>query len=732
MIIKNMKILLPFLIGVMVWSFAITPVKSDLMNFTSTTVLTPNFNASSWGAYDKIDMVYYNGDWYVSASQRGTRLELAKFNDYNMSDKEFGSTTFSDYLCDSGGTAPCKYVDWNLINGQIEMFGTVSGKYSTYWYVDLDDFQYHTRGQESYATGSTRTAYYGNDGTVFFRIFGATSNTRNISESGQYLYNYTKTWHLPENAFPKSTAGSIEITIGDLHYESDNKDYYLVFLNSTNDKCHGTSSGITCGRCWVGVWGSNFGFNDYNWCSRAIDGSIMSIGSYLDGTILYTVAVNTSNIARIMAFDTVNIHFGQWLRIDEQVLNLTDYESSINATNLATAIGLSRDDKGRFALMFAKNTSLTTSPTFYLMYESSPCFCSDWVNASCLTYNYRQQVRQCNRFCVDSLEVQSVVDTSCEEEYKPYDETVPEQRKKQKCFTGGCLGEWAYPLDVETDMESECYLDAYEDHKEDILRLNETVEVNYSISVHTERYSFFGSGGRLGDRKFGLYLCNPLDDCAVDGTRYLCESQANMTQTAGRIFNVSDTFDVEDLQFGYVVAEGKQCAMISSVGLFDQKYGWERYRVSGSYSICGYMYCGNRRVCEHSGLKMYSTVEMVNCKLNRTSRIECTSGKCEDGVCVEALAGEIRSPSGNPFEWIMSEAEYNLGSTVTMVFAFGISLGGGIYSVVLTKKWQMGAIGMMGLVALFMSIGWLPAIIGVLWILSIAVILMKGLFFKGE
>ena len=730
MINKNMKKF--FLLGLMVFmAFSISPVKAELINFTSPSVYTISYDGSQ-SNINRIKARYVGTNWYLSAGRMmGTGIlfqRIAKFDDSEFEIKNWGFENLwsgSGYYC--GGVQPCRYTDWIIYNNKIEVIGGTNGNTIGYWYKDLNNGTSHNRtSSKIYSTGNgVQDIVYANDGTVFFRR-GTSPANRTYNQPFAFnnfdantnpnILDWGNTWYLPTGLFPMTGGGSLGLTSTELWYIDSIDEYWLFFLNQTKSQTD----------WFLARFDGNYDYLSYTTaCNDTAYGQILSGSSFLLDNIMYSVALNTTNSLIIKAWDIESTHNSNtFIQIDTQELNLTVYESSLNNENMATGVGLSHDGS-KFWLFFNKNES--TSDIIYAMVQGSACECSAWVNESCISSTYMKQTRQCSQYCDPEDSIQYLETDDCYEWFDPSKPKSPVRKKKKECYTGGCLGEWAYPLEVVTDMDSECYLDAYADHGQELLKMNQS-EINYSISVHVDTYNFIGWSGHLGSNKYGMTMCNPLDECVLDNVRYLCESQTNMSQTAGKTYDTS--LSVEDLQFGFIIGEGKQCAKEVGVSWFAQKYGWYRYRVLGSYSICGYRYCGDRRVCERSGLKVYSTQEMHDCQLNRTSRIECTSGKCKDGECVEKLEGEIRSPSGNPFEWIIGEAEYNLGTTMTMIMAIGGTFGIGVYAGIITKKWQISGMVMMGMSLLFMTLGWLPAIIGILWILGISVLLMKGLFFK--
>ncbi len=220
---------------------------------------------------------------------------------------------------------------------------------------------------------------------------------------------------------------------------------------------------------------------------------------------------------------------------------------------------------------------------------------------------------------------------------------------------------------------------------------------------------------------YGLMVCNPLYDCFE--ANYLCESQFNMTQTK----DWTQYYPNDTISAHFEINNAGQC---KSVRQFMFDYGWSSYRVAGQLQYCCDRKCGGNK-CIRRGVVDYTIQQFNDCSLNETSLTECAVG-CLDGVCIDEIPDSelVRSPSGNPFNWIIQEAEYNMGTVVMQVFAVGISTGSGIYATVVSKKWEIGAMSTMGLILLFLTLGWLPQIVAVLWILSVA--LLIGYMISGK
>jgi hypothetical protein len=104
---------------------------------------------------------------------------------------------------------------------------------------------------------------------------------------------------------------------------------------------------------------------------------------------------------------------------------------------------------------------------------------------------------------------------------------------------------------------------------------------------------------------------------------------------------------------------------------------------------------------------------------------------CENGIC-KPSAIQPSQLTGNVFDIVKNLTESSFSGWFLTLISVFVTAGSSIYADIMTKKWQIAlGIGMMSFL-FFLFIGWLPSWLGILWILSVAIILMKGLFFKGD
>jgi hypothetical protein len=131
----------------------------------------------------------------------------------------------------------------------------------------------------------------------------------------------------------------------------------------------------------------------------------------------------------------------------------------------------------------------------------------------------------------------------------------------------------------------------------------------------------------------------------------------------------------------------------------------------------------------------YETYRLVDCSQNESSfclyGCSLSSGRCNSG---------IPDPSENLdiFSWLLKLGNNAFPEFVKNIISFGV-IGVVIVTIALEMKTAEGGIEWriplgvgLGLIAVFLVMKWLNPIIGVLWILSIAIIFMKSMFFKGD
>ena len=350
----------------------------------------------------------------------------------------------------------------------------------------------------------------------------------------------------------------------------------------------------------------------------------------------------------------------------------------------------------------------------YGIYENVSCETESWINQSLSFCSgaYRLQKRIVNPSgCTD--EENWVWDQDC------YIRTVggaePEdyQQTERFCEVQTCNSGWLKPWG---EAKASCTA---------LLTVNENCNDNmYSNATLTTNVNYgLGLFDSLGSARYFLLMCNSLetDDCFDENP--LCSEQWNRTQTLSNV----DIYPEEDISAYFEMSNVQQCSRRTWLGSWT---GWHDYQVSGTLRYCCNRLCGGFK-CVSRGDHEYKVEQYNDCGLNESSKILCPLG-CTEGVCNADLPEEdvIRQPSGDPFSWVIGEMAFNFPSFILNALAIGISIFVGVSAVQVTKSMEIGLASIMGLVGLFLYMGWLPMIIGILWIFTL-VVMLANLIKKG-
>jgi len=684
---KNMRkitiIVIPFFFFLMMGT-----VRSANLNFDAPIDLSYSIDGST--NVSRIRAFYENDSFFVGAYDRDLLTTDRKFSLSTWESTTF--TTLLDGWDDYGSYFMWDMKPYNSTHG-IVMFdlGFDSRNVS---FMALDDLTLRTLSFDNTRIGAGGGA---NVSACGITNNGAVLQPQNTGEAVKYMNN---SWaNYTDLPMPSSYEDPYDF---DLLYHDGN--FHLLIQ-------HWSSSGTSI---YDLLYDENWGYIKTNAVADTETGNMSDPSWQVKaGTFYLTYLTHDyENFNETNA--TIRFRAFTWDSSQEKFYNIFSEEYTppnvVHGFNYTSTAFLYYDDtNGHFWLFYSVYDKNDLSFLgMFAQSESGYCDCTAWENKTCISGTaYRERTRVCPFDCDD--EGGSVWDSFCNDTMYYPDHTYP--RTQIISDTGRCDTGWHDPADT---PQIRC--DAS-------IEIPDTcININTSATFHNSVESSSTFWANLGDTQYSVTICNPLTSCNQYQNSWLCESQSNLTLTKD-----NQSYNAGETATGSMIVVGSPCQHRKNV-LWE--YGWKRYRVSGSITYFCNQYCGGD-VCTTRGLVEYTIYQFPDCTYNESSKEICTYG-CEDGVCKTSIPDtEIRQPIGNPFEWIKGEAEYNLGSTVTMVFAFGVSLAGGVYGAVSTKKWQIGAIAIMGLVALFMSIGWLPAIIGILWILSIALILAKGIFFKG-
>lgn len=365
-------------------------------------------------------------------------------------------------------------------------------------------------------------------------------------------------------------------------------------------------------------------------------------------------------------------------------------------------LALDQDKEQRYLFYSLTNSTRNVVEGIYFLAEDIPCTCDVFFNTSACIGDNRIRERSCTPSGCDD-ETEYVFDAVCNET-QSLEDRHQIQRTERFCEIQTCDSNFVNPSEQgSVSCRASIPINQF---------CTSNIESNASLTTRVIRTSGFIFGS-LGENKYHILLCNPLDDCFE--TDPLCESQWNFTDTKDWLaYYPNDTIAAH-----FEMSNAQQC---KSVREWMYDYGWKEYAVSGSLQYCCDRQCGGD-TCVRRGVVDYKIQQFPDCTLNESSRILCTNG-CSNGACLERIGErEIRSPSGDPMEWIISEATNTFPTVILMLFSVGISGAVGVSVAKQTKDWRMGMMMMMGMILVFLSVGWLPMIVGVLWIISAALML---------
>jgi hypothetical protein len=418
-------------------------------------------------------------------------------------------------------------------------------------------------------------------------------------------------------------------------------------------------------------------------------------------TIFLAIHLFNNNTVRIYAFDVISTkQLNSLVLVDRQDINLEGYDSQLKSTagNITTAISLAKDDN-YYWLYWAGNTS--TDSRIIGMSENQLCYCSAWVNTSeCVNNQYRKQTRTCVPTECEDI-VQYILDPSCQ--YVP----PPNIENATKFFqnVSACeihtseLGK-SQKCEFNLNVPSQCLLN--------------TVVVTLSGTILSENNQKCDQGS------WNISLCNPSFSCNNYG--HTC-NEFNWTHEYTRY-----TYKANDQALLQVVG-----IVPTSCGSwwcgFDRVQAWI---LSADLKVECQTGCYNHTVCGSGNTFGYSCFERSDCY--QESCTFCPLGCRENtGLCV--IAGEPSvTPSGvapqpssyaNPFKFLKDAVEFSFADSTWMLNLISIFLTGGsaVFVGIKAKNWVIALIVAMGVALFFLTMGWLPSWIGIVWVLSIAIVL---------
>lgn len=477
-----------------------------------------------------------------------------------------------------------------------------------------------------------------------------------------------------------------------------------------------------CQQCWMGT-------------AKAPQGSIFA--KYINGFVYWSGRTriasqgNSNQTYYFEAIDPVGTKEHSWLHLikgSAEYINLTAYDSHLcevqNWTEGActnSSQGLSfeyveEDDQWWFFYHRYNYSDTVSSSSDGYGYElmalttASECRCSDWYNvSSCGDYisGKQKQMRSCNpNYCDD------------ESQYIDCTEITPtiKYRLITKCVLCNPATKLptTEPQQLYASKHGSADCQVYIDIPENVTNITSTA----FWTIFARKRKLLGID-LTPDNNFTASICNPL----VEGN---CQEESKSCKND---YNHTFSLDYDSYTPGQQASADFTISGLTAC--HSGGWGWDEYFMSGDLCVYWSRVCGGYH-CKRIGTKWYEELEDAECNpINSTycgDRIHCDfdTGRCEvAGIPPSVLEGD-------PFDVVRSMTESTFSSWVLVLISVGMTGGVTVYTGQLVKNWQIAlSIGaLIGLV--FLIMGWLPPIIGILWILTVAVILMKGMFFKGD
>jgi hypothetical protein len=165
---------------------------------------------------------------------------------------------------------------------------------------------------------------------------------------------------------------------------------------------------------------------------------------------------------------------------------------------------------------------------------------------------------------------------------------------------------------------------------------------------------------------------------------------------------------------------------------------WQKYWLYGYICYDYDIPCGGWSCSQIFG-KAYQTYVGIDCVENVSARQECQSligyNACDPstGQCKTKTLPTVAECGGDIFSFgfcMMKSTFGGTGSVALSLIAIMITGGSMMTATISTRKWQIGVGLGMGIALMFLIMGWLPSYVAVLWILSLAVLFMKTIWFN--
>jgi hypothetical protein len=457
---------------------------------------------------------------------------------------------------------------------------------------------------------------------------------------------------------------------------------------------------------------------------------------YYNGMVYFAIRQNTPNnntwyVNVINPTETKNsgslILLGSGQNLDLSLVDSWVGNNTYFTDNQTTALSFYYDDypsREKWYVVYERRIASTTygGLDMMLLTTDNNCLCSDWINASQCGYdgngfvtpNVLWQTRSCNPTQCDSGgQFADCTQTSPTVNYKhmtPPCSVCRPQSTNAQAYSQGYL----IPAIDGSALCSMSFLIPSN-------ALNITSRAIISLS---EENTVLGG---IPDNSYTAIICNPLISGNCGNETFSCKTDTNIS-----IFKGYDSYTAGNTATASIGVNNVGLCSATWNGL---GYGWTRYWVNGQLCIEYDQLCGGW-VCTNIGSQAFETQELVDCSHNNTSTKSCGSYGCDTttGRCKTSTtsAEDLTKCTGDPFTCILTMTGSVFSHTVLMLFAVMLSGGSAIYGTVATKKWQIGIVVGMAVALFFLATGWLDSWIVILWILSVAILFMKAVFFKGD
>jgi len=692
----NMKRLAISFIPIVFLIFLMGNVDAYLVNFTGS---TPKELLTTVNAIDQIKGRYFNNSWFVTytfyeiSADKGNYISRW-YKDYTIKQKDW-------YLI-FGTPSTVTYIDWAIntnyldaLNDNKIIYLTSTGLGGTCKILNMTyELKNNTLTTDA-GCGSVFTISLA-DNMVYVKQIGNTVYYGDIKSTvnGGLSFGSNGTLTLP-SSFSSFTGNN---TIRFLYVPSINE-YWIFYPDQNNilqlTRYDNAFAYINTHQ----ITGSGQLPNTDYFSGLKIYPDYDAVYSEKYGYIVYlAIHEYMNNTVKILALDTISTkQINNAVLVDSQTINMTVNDPLVNTTNNITALSFGYNpNTAHFNLFYAYRTT-ATGTAMSVLEESVSCQCSAWINTSeCVNNQYRKQTRDCVPSSCTNDTIQYILDPSCQ--YVP----PPNIENATKFFqnVSACeihtseLGK-SQKCEFNLNVPSQCLLN--------------TVVVTLSGTILSENNQKCDQGS------WNISLCNPSFSCNNYG--HTC-NEFNWTHEYTRY-----TYKANDQALLQVIGTVPTSCGSWYCG-FDRVQAWI---LSADLKVECQTGCYNHTVCGSGQYFGYSCFERSDCY--QESCTFCPLGCRENtGLCV--IAGEPTiapqlSSYANPFKFLKDTVEFSFADSTWMLTLISIFLTGGsaVFVGIKAKNWVIALIVAMGVALFFLTMGWLPSWIGIIWVLSIALLL---------